>query len=172
MRRFQIDRVRLRRVGSAALPAGYLPIGDAIATFNPLHAQGMSVAALQAGALGRAMAGLRRSGPGAVQARYLAEAETLARNAWMIGQAVDLAYPRLREGAAPEALRRAQTLRAAFATAALRPDMARRVDRALHLLDPFSALWQPAPDLHLSPSSTRSELSHETTDHGAALGSL
>ncbi|MEU3648854.1 FAD-dependent monooxygenase [Lentzea sp. NPDC034063] len=41
-------------------PAGFLVLGDAVCSFNPLHAQGVSSAALQAQALGNAVA---RHGP-------------------------------------------------------------------------------------------------------------
>ena len=41
-----------RRYDRVDLPAGFLPIGDAIASFDPVFGQGMTVAALQAKALG------------------------------------------------------------------------------------------------------------------------
>ncbi|MEP2783046.1 MAG: hypothetical protein ABJO67_20350 [Pseudoruegeria sp.] len=141
--RFHIGTVRLRDFESSRLPIGFLPIGDAVATFNPLHAQGMSVAALQAEAMGKAFAGpLRRDGA-SLQTHYLFQALAISRNAWQIGRAVDMSYPNFQIGADPEAKRQARALGAAFAAATARRDIARQVDRTLHMLEPFSALTEP-----------------------------
>ncbi|PRY76674.1 2-polyprenyl-6-methoxyphenol hydroxylase-like FAD-dependent oxidoreductase [Yoonia maritima] len=141
--RFHIGTVRLRDFESARLPSGFLPIGDAVATFNPLHAQGMSVAALQAEALGDVFADNSRRDGQILQDTYLSQALAISRNAWQIGRAVDMSYPNFQADADPDARRQALALGAAFAAATVRPDMARQVDRTLHMLDPFSALTEP-----------------------------
>jgi 2-polyprenyl-6-methoxyphenol hydroxylase-like FAD-dependent oxidoreductase len=141
--RFHIGTVRLRDFETAPLPIGFLPIGDAVATFNPLHAQGMSVAALQAEAMGTVFADLSRRDGQTVQDTYLSQALAISRNAWQIGRAVDMSYPNFQTDADPDARRQARALGAAFAAATVRPDMARQVDRTLHMLDPFSALTEP-----------------------------
>lgn len=144
IRGVRIPTVRFRRfdLPEAGLPAGYLPIGDTIATFNPLYGQGMSVGALQAVALRDA---LRSSGDlDAIQALYLDKAIRPACWAWSLGQAVDRAYEPLSTNPDPESDLLADTLRRAFALPVMRPDQRARIDRVLHLLDPPSVLHVPA----------------------------
>ena len=141
---YRIASVRFKRFDLIAdrLPPGYLPLGDTLATFNPLYAHGMSVAALQAQALEAALAdqpfadgwqlNLRRA--------YLGAALRPARWAWLLGQAVDLNYGQFHGDIAPEARTLNKTLRQAFARSIGRPAAMRHIDRVLHLLEPPESL--------------------------------
>lgn len=75
---------RLRR-----FPDGYLVIGDAISSFNPIYGQGMSSAALQAAELARTLdeesEGLAR--------RFFARAAKVVDNPWSIAVGTDLRMP-------------------------------------------------------------------------------
>ncbi|TIC80468.1 monooxygenase [Nocardioides sp. GY 10113] len=82
----------------ADLPVGYAPIGDAICSFNPSFGQGMSVAALEAVALGDALA----SGLGAVRTDYPAGAAEVVDRAWAMVTGADLQIPGV-EGPPPSA---------------------------------------------------------------------
>ncbi|WP_293577468.1 hypothetical protein [Phaeobacter sp.] len=136
LRGFAIKSVRFRRFDRTAreLPLGYFPIGDTIATFNPLYGQGMSVAALQAQALSRAL--YDNTQPVDQQAAYLAAAHSPADWAWTIGGAVDRAYTQMcqQEDAACDHL--AARLRLAFSASVLRSELRGQIDRVLHLLEP------------------------------------
>lgn len=136
LRGFAIKSVRFRRFdrADAPLPLGYFPIGDTIATFNPLYGQGMSVAALQAQALSRALC--EHVCPGAQQAAYLAAAHRPADWAWRIGGAVDRAYAQMRQQEDAECDHLAARLRLAFSASVLRPELCGQIDRVLHLLEP------------------------------------
>ncbi|MEU1040569.1 FAD-dependent oxidoreductase [Streptomyces sp. NPDC005551] len=80
-------------------PEGLVVLGDALATFNPAYGQGMSVAALGAGALSRE---LRRAGPAApgfaraVQRAAGRHVET----AWSLAVGQDVLFPQVRGGTA------------------------------------------------------------------------
>ena len=71
-------------------PEGLVVAGDAACAFNPIYGQGMTVAALQAEAIGRELAG----GPGdGFAARAQAAIAAEADPAWQVATGVDLKYP-------------------------------------------------------------------------------
>jgi 2-polyprenyl-6-methoxyphenol hydroxylase-like FAD-dependent oxidoreductase len=74
-------------------PPGFLVLGDAICSLNPVHAQGMSVAALQARALGRA---IERHGPAspALARDFYRRAAKVVDVPWKIAASADFADPR------------------------------------------------------------------------------
>ena len=72
-------------------PAGFLALGDAICSFNPIYGQGMTTAALQADALGQCLAGGARR-PGLVRASYRRPAKVMQPVADRPG--ADFALPR------------------------------------------------------------------------------
>jgi 2-polyprenyl-6-methoxyphenol hydroxylase-like FAD-dependent oxidoreductase len=70
-------------------PDGYLAFGDAICSFNPIYGQGMSVAALQAGALASSLS----SGTEGIAKRFFAAAAKVVDNPWLMAVGGDLRYP-------------------------------------------------------------------------------
>ncbi len=79
-----------RHYGRMALfPEGYLVLGDALCSFNPIYAQGMSVAALEAVALGACLA----QGEGQLAARFFARAGAILNVAWSSAVGNDLRFP-------------------------------------------------------------------------------
>ncbi len=106
----------------AAPPPGLLPIGDAVASLNPLFGQGVSVAAWQAAELGDLLsaAGPERS-LAALTVEFHARAARACQAAWSLG--ASLAAP---PDVARELAFRAQTDRAFH----------RRIVAAWHLLEP------------------------------------
>lgn len=78
-------RVHFERV---TMPTGFVVLGDAMCSFNPLYAQGMTVVGQQAKALGEAIDHDRLD---TVHERVAA----IADQAWMIAAGGDLAYPQV-----------------------------------------------------------------------------
>jgi flavin-dependent dehydrogenase len=72
---------RLRRI-----PEGILPLGDSIASFNPIYGQGMTVAALQAHLLGDRLA----DGQPNLSLQYLRRVAELIQTPWHIAASSDL----------------------------------------------------------------------------------
>ncbi len=70
-------------------PEGFLVLGDAMSSFNPIYGQGMSVAALQALELASAL----RQGDANLARRFFAGAAKITDIAWGIAAGGDLAIP-------------------------------------------------------------------------------
>jgi hypothetical protein len=80
--------VRLRYEKLDRFPEGYLVIGDAICSFNPVYGQGMSVVALQATALEQSIA------TGQLCARdFFSRAAKVLDSPWSIAVGADLRIP-------------------------------------------------------------------------------
>ena len=82
------------------VPAGLLPVGDAICSFNPLYGQGLTVAAAHAIAL-RDSVGV---GDHRLMERFSAAARIATDDAWRLSTGADLALPEVR-GRRPLAVR-------------------------------------------------------------------
>jgi 2-polyprenyl-6-methoxyphenol hydroxylase-like FAD-dependent oxidoreductase len=73
----------------ARFPEGYLVLGDALCSFNPVYAQGMTVAAMEARALGECLA----EGRDKLAERFFAAASGIVDIAWSTAVGNDLGYP-------------------------------------------------------------------------------
>lgn len=86
--RFPVS-VRQRYERLTRFPEGFVVIGDAICSFNPIYGQGMSVAALEAEALGAAVA----EGGSRIGLRFFKRAARLVDTPWMTAVGNDLRMP-------------------------------------------------------------------------------
>jgi 2-polyprenyl-6-methoxyphenol hydroxylase-like FAD-dependent oxidoreductase len=71
-------------------PDGFLVVGDAIASYNPVYGQGMSVAAFHALAIHRALADGRLCD---LAGRFFDEAEPVIDTAWLMAVGADFQFP-------------------------------------------------------------------------------
>lgn len=72
-------------------PAGYLVMGDALCSFNPIYGQGMSVAALEARALGDCLA----KGEAKLASRFFKQAGKIVDIPWSTAVGNDLRFPEI-----------------------------------------------------------------------------
>jgi 2-polyprenyl-6-methoxyphenol hydroxylase-like FAD-dependent oxidoreductase len=121
-------------------PAGLIVTGDALCSFNPVYAQGITVAALEALALRRSLAG----GADGLAPRFFRAAATTLNDPWRLAIGADLAMPEVagRRTLATRLLNayvgRVQAAAEHDAT------VAERFLRVIGLLDPPSSLLSPA----------------------------
>jgi 2-polyprenyl-6-methoxyphenol hydroxylase-like FAD-dependent oxidoreductase len=85
---------RLRNV-----PAGYVVLGDAVCSFNPVYGQGMTTAALQASALAHCLR--TKADAGQFPRRYFRDAAQLLKTPWMLAVGEDFRYPEVTGPKAP-----------------------------------------------------------------------
>jgi 2-polyprenyl-6-methoxyphenol hydroxylase-like FAD-dependent oxidoreductase len=125
-----------------AFPEGFVVLGDAIASFNPVWGQGMSVAALQVEAFQELLTerAKERRGLEGLAMTFFPKAAEVADNAWTLAANLDLSYPQT-QGERPPDLK--ERLAYFAAVDALAPDDA-EVQRLLievgNLCKPLSAL--------------------------------
>jgi 2-polyprenyl-6-methoxyphenol hydroxylase-like FAD-dependent oxidoreductase len=121
------------------LPAGYLVVGDAMCSFNPIYGQGMSVAATEARALDAALAG----GLDGVASRFYNRAKQIVDTAWTIATGEDFRFPQV-EGARPPGTSLVNRyLERVHAAASDDPEICRRFFDVLSLLAPPTSLMSP-----------------------------
>jgi 2-polyprenyl-6-methoxyphenol hydroxylase-like FAD-dependent oxidoreductase len=81
---------RLRHLGRMPdWPSGFVVLGDAACTFNPIYGQGMSVATLGAVLLGRVLG----EGDGAFEHTFQRRLDRLVRDPWTMATGEDYRYP-------------------------------------------------------------------------------
>ncbi|MET0388685.1 MAG: FAD-dependent monooxygenase [Polyangiales bacterium] len=124
----------------ARYPSGLLAVGDVLCRFNPIYAQGASVAAQEAVALGEVLDAA--ASLDALAGPFFARAAELVDGPWRMSAIPDLAFRRTR-GERPADLRsQLKQARALFLFAAEDADAHRVVTEVTHLLKPLSALEQ------------------------------
>jgi 2-polyprenyl-6-methoxyphenol hydroxylase-like FAD-dependent oxidoreductase len=124
----------------ANFPGGYLVIGDALCSFNPLYGQGMSVALSEAHALDRCLA----AGDGDLARRFFREAARIVESPWAIATGEDYRYPQV-EGRRPPGFGIVSRYMARAHRVATRdPVVLRRFFRVASLLAPPPAMMAPA----------------------------
>ncbi|MFE1592450.1 FAD-dependent oxidoreductase [Nocardia sp. NPDC058705] len=131
--------VRRRFDRQSAHPAGLVVLGDAQCAFNPLYAQGMTVAALQAVALRDCLAATDTDLP----ARFYAGAADAVALAWQLAAGSDLRHRGV-EGRRTLRTRLTNVFVGRVQRVSHRdPRVARAFLRVAHLVDPPAALTAP-----------------------------
>lgn len=122
-------------------PSRYLVMGDAVASFNPIYAQGMSSAACQAIALRDALVGGIDE---QLHSRFFKTAARIIDTPWQTAVATDLAFDSV-PGARPWPVRfRNAYVRRVQVAAQYDATLAVAFMRVGHLLAPPSSLFKPA----------------------------
>jgi 2-polyprenyl-6-methoxyphenol hydroxylase-like FAD-dependent oxidoreductase len=121
-------------------PAGYLVMGDAIASFNPIYGQGMSVAACEAMALRTALAGDTQQ----LAANFFRAAAKVVDIPWQLAVGGDLALPQV-PGPRPFSTRLVNVyVGKIMKVAPDDPYVAAAFLKVLHLLEAPQTLFAPA----------------------------
>ena len=120
-------------------PEGLLVVGDAIASFNPIYAQGMTVAAFEALALHHALA----TGDDALATRFFEAAAPVVDMAWSMGVGPDFEFPET-EGPRPSGSRLAGWYMGRLQRQARQdPVLTEALTRVIQFERPPSSLFRP-----------------------------
>ena len=125
-----------------SFPEGFLVIGDAVCSFNPIFAQGMSAVALQAKALQQVL-NERRSNSRrfeGIAASFFGKAAEINFSPWSLAAGFDFAYPQTRGERPRDWAHRAQYFAAIDQLQLHDPELQRLVTEVFQLLRPLSAL--------------------------------
>jgi 2-polyprenyl-6-methoxyphenol hydroxylase-like FAD-dependent oxidoreductase len=132
--------VRKHYEGLTDFPGGYLVIGDAVCSFNPIFGQGMSVTAAEAVLL----RDLLRSGSVNLATDFFAGAAKIIDVPWVIAVNADLRYPQAKVAQTEEAKALNEYLRLVYRAAQVDPMIAVAIVRVINLLDTPEQLQRPA----------------------------
>ncbi|WP_433375408.1 NAD(P)/FAD-dependent oxidoreductase [Actinoplanes sp. CA-142083] len=140
--RFPSSRRRLFEQ-AAQLPGGYVALGDAVCSFNPIYGQGMTCAARQATALGDVLDRHKRVPDPAMVREYYAAVAKINETPWRFAVGGDFAFPGT-TGPRPRgiALRNWYARQVTYASQ-LDPDVYRVATGVQHLVTPPSELFRP-----------------------------
>jgi 2-polyprenyl-6-methoxyphenol hydroxylase-like FAD-dependent oxidoreductase len=120
-------------------PLGYLVMGDALCSFNPLFGQGMSVAAYQ----GQALRALLRDGREGIERTFSEAASKIVGSSWGLAVSAEFRFPQVegtRTSAMEEAARYAHALRMAATEDA---ELATAFLRVTNMVDEPARLYEP-----------------------------
>lgn len=135
------------------LPAGLVPIGDALCSFNPIYGQGMSVAAVAAARLGDCLA----EGHHDLTSRYLDAVRGILDHAWSMATGADAGYlPSVRERQSPLARLLGRYQQRLVAAAADDPVVAGAFLEVIGLVSAPPSLLRPAVALRVLAHGLRS----------------
>jgi 2-polyprenyl-6-methoxyphenol hydroxylase-like FAD-dependent oxidoreductase len=138
--RFRVPTyVRRRYERLTDAPAGLLVAGDAVCAFNPVYAQGMSVAAMTMLALRDELRDAAEPDP----LRFYGALSTLLDAPWAIAVGADLATPGVSGPAMPDSPLTPQYVAALQRGAVADVELAKAFVRVSALVDPPSALLRP-----------------------------
>ncbi|MGW5364115.1 FAD-dependent oxidoreductase [Actinopolymorpha pittospori] len=143
------ESIRRRYEQLDRFPEGYLVVGDALCSFNPLYGQGMSVAALEALLLER----LLREHDGDLSGRFFPAAAELVDTPWNLTTAGDLQFAHVEGEPSPEMLEMEEYLQRYREVAVDDAVLAAALLRVFNLLDEPSRLSEP--DLRARVSGRR-----------------
>jgi 2-polyprenyl-6-methoxyphenol hydroxylase-like FAD-dependent oxidoreductase len=131
-------------------PAGLLPIGDSVCSFDPVYGQGMSASALEARALGDY---LDRDRQAADPRPFLRAQARIVAAPWLLATSEDFRYPHL-AGQRPFWMPLLQLYTGrVFRLATTRPADYDRLLRVLHLVDRPARLFHPATMLRVAATA-------------------
>jgi 2-polyprenyl-6-methoxyphenol hydroxylase-like FAD-dependent oxidoreductase len=128
----------------ASFPEGFLILGDAVCSFNPIYAQGMSAAALQASALQQLLAeraAQSRGLAGIASSFFFTVAESNS-TPWSLAASFDFAYPQTRGKQPPGVEQWVRYFAAVDQLQREDPAVQRLVTEVFQLLQPMSALQE------------------------------
>lgn len=132
--------VRRRFERLDAVPQGFLVLGDALCSFNPLYAQGMAVAAQQALALRDC---LSNSVDADLPRRFYCAAGKVVEVAWQLAAGADLGHPGVLGPRTPRTRLTNAYVARVHRAAHVDPLVARTFLRVANLVEPPTALLSP-----------------------------
>ena len=126
-------------------PRGLVPIGDAICRFNPVHGQGMSVAAMEACALGRLLTqrSAEKDPIDGLAPAFFAEAAAIIETPWAMAAIPDFLHPKTRGERPPNFEPTIKFALALTKLAARDPAAHKLIVEVQHLLKPRSVYRDP-----------------------------
>jgi 2-polyprenyl-6-methoxyphenol hydroxylase-like FAD-dependent oxidoreductase len=140
-------------------PNGFLVIGDALCHFNPIYAQGMSAAAIQAEILRELLSdhAEQSRGLGGVAASFFSKAAEFNRTPWELAASFDFAFPQTRGIRPPGFEGRARYFTALDKLAPEDAEVLGLMTEVFHLVKPLSVLQQEPLRSRVLSSISRSK---------------
>jgi 2-polyprenyl-6-methoxyphenol hydroxylase-like FAD-dependent oxidoreductase len=148
-----------------AFPEGFVVLGDAISSFNPVYGQGMSSAALQVQALQQVLHERATASQGldGLAQSFFPKAAAIVLTPWTLAANQDWAFPRTQGDRPADLEEGAQYFAALDALTAEDVEVYRLLVDVFHLVKPLSAL-------HEEPLRSRAEAHSMRHSANAALG--
>ena len=139
---FRFEKNRLRHFERCTLPAGFIAVGDAVASFNPVYGQGMTTSAIGVELLSAMLA--EGVDDAALPRAYHRRLAKLLLEPWKMTTTEDLRYPGT-EGARTMSHKIAYAyVDRLFLMAATEPDVRTAILDVFGMVQPMSYLFKPA----------------------------